>query len=219
MHVIIPSMAERDLYQESIQMVGVCTGTDPDNPALNKLGHPTFSGTIFDCNNLVTGTGNKCKALVPAGEDVVPYDLPNCFFLEAVSPAVSKEEEIEPGILTIETVKGVLTFDEAHLEILASPLLPEGHDPVSVTLTEGGMLATLIKNQGKVLTRRQIHSAIHENDTAYFDDRTINVHKQRLSSKLGENNEERKVIIEIVRGVGYTIKKPKKSTNALNSNL
>lgn len=72
--------------------------------------------------------------------------------------------------------------------------------PVTLTLKEFDVLAFLMQNQGLVLNRDQIMSAVWGYD---FDgeSRTVDVHIRTLRTKLGtcEN------LIETVRGVGYRI--------------
>jgi two-component system alkaline phosphatase synthesis response regulator PhoP len=70
--------------------------------------------------------------------------------------------------------------------------------PVSVTLSEFGILKRLAVNRGKVLTRNQLLDEL-QNDDAFVVDRNIDVHIAALRKKLGPNFE----FIETVRGVGY----------------
>lgn len=72
--------------------------------------------------------------------------------------------------------------------------------PVTLTLKEFDILAFMLKNQGLVLSRDQIMSAVWDYD---FDgeSRTVDVHIRTLRSKLGICQQ----LIETVRGVGYRI--------------
>ena len=73
--------------------------------------------------------------------------------------------------------------------------------PVMMTLSEFGILRRLLQNQGKVLTRNQLLSDIH-NDDALIVDRNIDVHIASIRKKLGPKFQW----IETVRGVGYRMK-------------
>lgn len=80
-------------------------------------------------------------------------------------------------------------------------LLKKQNKPVTITLSEFGILKRLLLNRGKVLTRNQLLSDIH-NDDALIVDRNIDVHIAAIRRKLGPNFKW----IETVRGVGYRMK-------------
>jgi len=71
-------------------------------------------------------------------------------------------------------------------------------EPVSLTITEFGILAFLMKRPGFVRTRDQIISAVH-GDQVVLSRRTIDVHITALRRKLGDCGDT----IETIRGVGY----------------
>ena len=71
---------------------------------------------------------------------------------------------------------------------------------VDLTYSEFRMLETLISNQGRVLSRKQITSFIQGEDVVVAG-RTIDTHISSLRKKLGPIGEK----IETVRGVGYRI--------------
>lgn len=76
-----------------------------------------------------------------------------------------------------------------------------GETPISLTLSEFGILRRLAGNQGKVMTRNQLLDDV-QNDDAFIIDRNIDVHIAALRKKLGPNFRW----IETVRGVGYRLK-------------
>ena len=80
-------------------------------------------------------------------------------------------------------------------------LLKRDGAPVTITLSEFGIMKRLVSNRGKVLTRNQLLDDIH-NDDAFIVDRNIDVHIAALRKKLGPNFQW----IETVRGVGYRFK-------------
>lgn len=70
-------------------------------------------------------------------------------------------------------------------------------EPLFLTPTEFQLLAALIRNGGRVLTRRLLLQAIWDDGGAFIDDNTLSVHISRLREKVGSAH------IRTVRGVGY----------------
>lgn len=93
-----------------------------------------------------------------------------------------------------------LSFGHFELDVDRFILKKEGK-PVMMTLSEFGILRRLLQNRGKVLTRNQLLSDIH-NDDALIVDRNIDVHIASIRKKLGPKFQW----IETVRGVGYRMK-------------
>ena len=91
----------------------------------------------------------------------------------------------------------VVFFGDFSLDIVRY-LLKKNGQPISITLSEFGILKRLLMNRGRVLTRNQLLSDIHNDDTLIVD-RNIDVHIAALRKKLGPNF----YWIETVRGVGY----------------
>lgn len=91
----------------------------------------------------------------------------------------------------------VLSFGDFNLDI-SRYLLKKKDAPVTITLSEFGILKRLLTNQGKVLTRNQLLDDID----AFIVDRNIDVHIAALRKKLGPNFNW----IETVRGVGYRLR-------------
>lgn len=73
--------------------------------------------------------------------------------------------------------------------------------PITLTLSEFGILRRLLISRGQVLTRNQLLDYIQNNE-AFIVDRNIDVHIASLRKKLGPNFN----YIETVRGVGYRFK-------------
>jgi two-component system, OmpR family, alkaline phosphatase synthesis response regulator PhoP len=95
------------------------------------------------------------------------------------------------------SVKGAVTFGEFSLDP-DRHLVKRGDKPISLTLSEFGILQRLVVNRGKVLTRNQLLDDVN-NDEAFIVDRNIDVHIAALRKKLGPNFRW----IETVRGIGY----------------
>lgn len=80
-------------------------------------------------------------------------------------------------------------------------LLKKGESPITLTLSEFGILRRLLLARGKVLTRNQLLTDLN-NEDAFIVDRNIDVHIASLRKKLGPEFD----LIETVRGVGYRFK-------------
>ena len=99
-----------------------------------------------------------------------------------------------------EKTSRVLSFGEFSLDI-DRYLFKKKNEPITITLSEFGIMKRLLLNRGKVLTRNQLLDDIH-NDDAFIVDRNIDVHIAALRKKLGPNFHW----VETVRGVGYRLK-------------
>ncbi|MDW7650934.1 MAG: response regulator transcription factor [Bacillota bacterium] len=70
-------------------------------------------------------------------------------------------------------------------------------EQIFLTPTEFQLLSALIRNAGKVLTRKILLQTIWDDGGVYIDDNTLSVHISRLREKIGGNR------IRTIRGVGY----------------
>ncbi|UNC91992.1 response regulator transcription factor [Candidatus Contubernalis alkaliaceticus] len=70
-------------------------------------------------------------------------------------------------------------------------------EPLFLTPTEFQLLSALIRNAGKVLTRRILLQTIWDDGGLFIDDNTLSVHISRLREKIGGTH------IQTVRGIGY----------------
>ena len=91
----------------------------------------------------------------------------------------------------------VISFGDYVIEV-EKYLVKRKDKPISLTLSEFGILRRLLMNMGKVLTRNQLLDDL-QSDDAFVVDRNIDVHIAALRKKLGPGFE----FIETVRGVGY----------------
>ena len=94
----------------------------------------------------------------------------------------------------------VISFGDFTIE-LEKYLLKKRDKPISLTLSEFGILRRLLLNRGKVLTRNQLLDDL-QSDDAFVVDRNIDVHIAALRKKLGPRFD----FIETVRGVGYRLR-------------
>jgi len=97
-------------------------------------------------------------------------------------------------------VTGLLTIGDISIDVTAHEV-HRGSTLVALTRLEFDLLVALAKEPGRVFTRDALLSEVwgyrHSTDT-----RLVNVHVQRLRSKI-EHDAERPEIVMTVRGVGY----------------
>jgi two-component system response regulator MtrA len=97
-------------------------------------------------------------------------------------------------------IAGLLTIGDLAIDVQAHQILRAGKQ-ISLTRLEFDLLVALAKEPGRVFTRDALLSEVwgyrHSTDT-----RLVNVHVQRLRSKI-EHDPERPEIVVTVRGVGY----------------
>lgn len=97
----------------------------------------------------------------------------------------------------VERTGKVLRLGPFLLDAGAASASLEG-EPLELTPTEFKLLQTLMERRGRVQSRRQLLETVWE-VTARITTRTVDMHVQRLRSKLGPHAEW----IETVRGFGY----------------
>jgi two-component system response regulator MtrA len=97
-------------------------------------------------------------------------------------------------------VSGLLTIGDLVIDVQAHQILRAGKQ-ISLTRLEFDLLVALAKEPGRVFTRDALLSEVwgyrHSTDT-----RLVNVHVQRLRSKIEHDAEHPEIVITI-RGVGY----------------
>lgn len=93
-------------------------------------------------------------------------------------------------------------YDEGRLEVRPSErqVHRDGH-PVDVTPTEWALLLALLSRPGRVFSRAELASRVHD-DAAPGDARTVDSHVKNLRHKLGEDARDAHVV-QTVQGFGY----------------
>lgn len=97
-------------------------------------------------------------------------------------------------------ISGLLTIGDLAIDVVAHQVLRAGKE-IILTRLEFDLLVKLAKEPARVFTREMLLSLVwgHRHLT---DTRLVNVHVQRLRSKI-EHDPERPEIVVTVRGVGY----------------
>jgi two-component system phosphate regulon response regulator PhoB len=105
------------------------------------------------------------------------------------TPSVSAGSTLVAGLLAIDTAAHRVTVDNKEIEL---------------TSTEYKLLLTLLEREGRVQARPQLLEAVWEAQPD-IQTRTVDMHVQRLRTKLGAAGE----MIETIRGFGYRLRAPK----------
>lgn len=121
------------------------------------------------------------------------------YIVKPFSPKVlfSKVKTVLRRTQDVQKPPKTISFGDFILEV-DRYILRKGDDVIPITLSEFGILKTLVLQRGKVLTRNQLIDAVRQDD-AFIVDRNIDVHIAALRKKLGPTFD----FIETVRGVGY----------------
>jgi two-component system, OmpR family, alkaline phosphatase synthesis response regulator PhoP len=124
------------------------------------------------------------------------------YIVKPFSPKVlfSKVKTVLRRSQDIQKPPKTISFGDFTLEV-DRYILRKGDDVIPITLSEFGILKTLVLQRGKVLTRNQLIDSVRQDD-AFIVDRNIDVHIAALRKKLGPTFD----YIETVRGVGYRFK-------------
>lgn len=124
------------------------------------------------------------------------------YIVKPFSPKVlfSKIKTVLRRVQEVQKAPKIISFGEFILEV-DRYILRKGDEVIPITLSEFGILKTLVVQRGKVLTRNQLIDAVRQDD-AFIVDRNIDVHIAALRKKLGPSFD----YIETVRGVGYRFK-------------
>ena len=93
-----------------------------------------------------------------------------------------------------------LETGELVVDLAAREVLLAGR-PAELTALEFDLLVTLVRNPGRVLTRRQIIEHVWGGDF-FGDERVVDVHIRSLRARLGDDASAPR-LIATVRGVGY----------------
>lgn len=116
----------------------------------------------------------------------------NALLRRLAAPAVSSGSTLSAGPVTIDRSSHRVSVDGTEIEL---------------TATEYKLLLTLVERRGRVQTRPQLLETVWEAQPD-IQTRTVDMHVQRLRSKLGEAGD----LIETVRGFGYRFRGAERAT-------
>jgi len=153
---------------------------------------------------IVTGRGDavdKVVGLEVGADDYVtkPFDLRE--LLARIKAVLRRTAAASPG-----APRSVHRFAGWQLDTAARRLVDAGGHEVALTTGEFGLLAALLENAGRVLSRDFLLEHTRGREAGPFD-RTIDVQIGRLRKKL-EADVDDPQIIKSVRGAGYILVAP-----------
>lgn len=155
---------------------------------------------------MLTGRGEEVDRVVGlelGADDYLPKTFSSRELLARLRALLRRAGWMEEAVLqpaVKEMVLGVLRINpEAHTVVL-------GHEPLSLTPAEFGLLLSLAKAQGRVKTREQLIEEVGDREWDVFD-RAIDMHISTLRRKLGDDPKNPQ-FIKTVRGYGYQLIAP-----------
>jgi two-component system phosphate regulon response regulator PhoB len=192
-------MLEKNAYQLVILdwMLPGMSGIDIAK-ALRKMpgGSPTSHQTPILMVTARVEPADIVLGLEAGADDYItkPFEVP--VFLARIRAllrraALSLETPSRSDVLEL----GQLKVNEKSYEVTCAS------ESIQLTPSEFKLLAALVKNQGRVLTRTALIDLVQGSDVSVVD-RTIDTHVFGLRKKLGVCGD----LIETVRGVGYRVK-------------
>ena len=138
---------------------------------------------IISANSLVT---DKVDGLDMGADDYIakPFDLLELMSrVNALFRRFKKSSSFEYGKLVLNSESHICKYDGK---------------TISLTIKEFDILALLLKNKGKVVSRDEILSSIWGNEE--LETRTIDMHIKSLRKKINDEG-----IIETIYGLGYKV--------------
>ena len=124
--------------------------------------------------------------------------------LELVQAQLRRSQQLNPQTAQR---SGPIVIGEISLDEESCTVLKRG-EPIALTQTEYKILAFLMNNAEKVLTKKQIFESVW--DAQYYsDDGTIMVHISNLRDKI-EDESKQPVYLKTIRGLGYKFEKEPK---------
>ncbi len=157
---------------------------------------------------MITGRGDTVDRVVGleiGADDYVakPFDLRELLArIKSVSRRTALSKQPQTGLEEpLVESKKVLKFDRFVVILEAREVRDQENEVIPLTSGEFTLLAVLLENRGRVLSRDQLLQLTHRRDAAPFD-RTIDVQIGRLRKKLKDvDNPPR--LIKSVRSQGY----------------
>jgi two-component system, OmpR family, response regulator len=157
---------------------------------------------------MITGRGDTIDRVVGleiGADDYIakPFDLRELLArVRSVGRRSVRETSTETlGSQSARTTMNRLRFDRFSLVPEARELLDDQGQVIALTSGEFNLLAVLIENSGRVLSRDTLLQLTHRREAGPFD-RTIDVQIGRLRKKLGDDTNPPRTI-KAVRGQGY----------------
>ncbi|MFY9176663.1 MAG: response regulator transcription factor [Caldicoprobacterales bacterium] len=139
--------------------------------------------------------GDKIRAISQGGDDYIEKPFSMDLLVAKVQAALRRAYSYSDQTLNIQQYKEMI-FDVERLRVIC------GEQAIELTPNEGKILAMLIRNQGKIVSRTRLMRALWD-DESFVDDNTLTVNVNRLRRKLKTIGLEG--YIETSKGEGYKL--------------
>lgn len=138
---------------------------------------------------------DKIRAISQGGDDYIEKPFSLDLLVAKVQAALRRAYSYSDQTLNIQQYKDMI-FDIERLKVIC------GDKDIELTPNEGKILAMLMRNQGKVVSRTRLIRALWD-DESFVDDNTLTVNVNRLRKKLKAIGLEG--YIKTSKGEGYKL--------------
>ncbi len=139
--------------------------------------------------------GDKIRAISQGGDDYIEKPFSLDLLVAKVQAALRRAYSYSDQTLNIQQYKDMI-LDIERLKVIC------GDKDIELTPNEGKILAMLMRNQGKVVSRTRLIRALWD-DESFVDDNTLTVNVNRLRKKLKAIGLEG--YIKTSKGEGYKL--------------
>ncbi len=151
---------------------------------------------------MLTARGEEMDRVIGlevGADDYLPKPFGMRELLARIRALLRRYEIIREEVAGDQQAGDVLSTGDLQIEVGAHRVM-RGQEEVDLTPKEFGLLTTLVRNKGQVLSARRLLELVWGYSDS--DTRTVTVHVRSLRSKI-EDDPSEPVLIETVRGVGY----------------
>lgn len=119
--------------------------------------------------------------------------------MKCIWQAHEQDQEEASDVLSNKFHLGEIIYNRDTHQVEKSPFLESNHDPVQLPPAHAALLGTMMGQQGRVFTPRQLLDSYNEGFGTQ-PEHTVRVNVYRLRHNIGDDQGE---FIQTVRGIGY----------------